>query len=419
MNRTRVPMVVPSIALGAALALLVAGCGGHGPQMEGSSVSALVTLQGYTFNGTSNVLTHPWMNFGPTAGVIMYPGWGTAALTTLKHTFSNGGPVGPDAAHLVKTLKLVTVIPGQTTHALWLAQDSLGNVHILQKQDGGLQYKVGVAATPYYSPAFFLQQDGALTVGAVWWDVNGSNQKIVQRTVISRTASKRGRSGLLQIREITDATGAGNFSPTPWPGRRVDYYFDASDEFWTLQTAANGGYTLPSLDLRTGVAKWQLTAGPAGAVPPLAPPYGYPAPVTTPVSGWVIPTSPAKWVGTSLWNQPTGDFWYELDFCLCPTISRAEIDLTLWADNSAVLYLNTHQKGDTGLGTPTVPPSAGPGLSVLITTDFIVGTNKLTVCVHNRASSGGSPTPTGMLIQGMLSGVGADSVDSAHCVAQR
>ncbi len=166
-----------------------------------------------------------------------------------------------------------------------------------------------------------------------------------------------------------------------------------------------------NMDISTGVADWRLTAVEVGSTSPML--IG-PAPLSNPRNdGWVEPTDPAKWLGTSGTPGPSstahgvvaGEYTYELSFCLCPTFCNAKTDLTLWADNEAKLFLNGL------LIAATVDDYAyqGDGLSVAITTDdaFIIGQNKLTVVVTNNEPSTGKSS-TGMLLKGTLSADAAD-----------
>jgi hypothetical protein len=151
------------------------------------------------------------------------------------------------------------------------------------------------------------------------------------------------------------------------------------------------------LDISTGVADWRLTGVPTGSSLPMV--VGPVPVVTSPHPAWVAPSGQVRWVGSSA-DTLAGKYTYELSFCLCWTFQNAQINLKLWADNQADVFLN---------GSPTTPPSTvpgtafgGQGLTVGITSGFNIGMNKLTVVVKNNEG------PSGMLLSGMLSANAAD-----------
>jgi hypothetical protein len=157
---------------------------------------------------------------------------------------------------------------------------------------------------------------------------------------------------------------------------------------------------LLNMDISTGVMQWQLHQVPISGSTLVV---GL-APISTPkCSSW---TTPGIWVGTSGINKTgPGHYIYELKFCLCWTFHNAQINFKLGADNEATILINNNSPIPGPSSTPTNNAFTGTGTLVNITSGFQIGTNTLTVDVNNI---GGTPSPSGMVLQGTLSALAAD-----------
>ncbi len=160
------------------------------------------------------------------------------------------------------------------------------------------------------------------------------------------------------------------------------------------------------MDISTGVADWQIRPPlPAGSQLAVGP-----APISLfPHADWASsPNTNVNWVGSRgdlLAVQ--GIYRYELTFCLCWTFRHASLDFNLWADNSAIVYLN-----DNPVSGGAVPNPAFHNLPlhpILITTGFQVGMNTLRIDVTNDPPPANPRcNPTGLMISGLLSADAAD-----------
>jgi hypothetical protein len=124
--------------------------------------------------------------------------------------------------------------------------------------------------------------------------------------------------------------------------------------------------------------------------------------------GWVTPLdagvpSGVAWVGTSNCDKTAGgDYTYVYTFQLCCYFYSAEIHLRLWADNSSEVYLNNSPL--LGSTMDNCNALSGVAIDILESTSpyFCVGLNTLRIVVHNRNSSAGVCTATGMMLDGWL-----------------
>jgi hypothetical protein len=143
-------------------------------------------------------------------------------------------------------------------------------------------------------------------------------------------------------------------------------------------------------DISTGIANWRLTTIPIDSIIGTGL-----APICNPKHGaWANPPRPAVyWLGTKNDTKP-GDYIYELHFNLSWEIQNSKITGKLWADNSAIVYLNNIQCYD-------VPANAyaGSGIDMLITDHFVQGDNILKVVVKN---AGDVDNPSSLMIDGKL-----------------
>jgi len=229
--------VAPAATLSMAFALVVAiaGCGGAklGAGAGNSPTDvAQVTLGGYNFGPTSNIINHPYCSGDATTPRWVFPGWGAGAGYRVTVAFSGGGLVSR-----AKTLRLLLASPGdmgQRKEYSWFAQDTKGNIHELQYQelDDGSGHssppvKRGVAAG--LRPEFLLPKASVLARGYTWYDYldHGNPDRRTRRhRILSMDTSVRGRSGLMREEQIEDADGNGVFDPS-WsgPDSRSDFYW--------------------------------------------------------------------------------------------------------------------------------------------------------------------------------------------------
>ena len=243
MTGSRVPRVVmvAFVVVSLTVLLMVAGCGAgsNRSSTEGTTASdqPTVTLGGYTFASNSNVLTHPDFTAKSTSPMWTGKGYGSQSGSQITSTPSDGGLVAG-----VKTLKFTVAFAPSSVKAFWYAQDTLGNIHELKYKNGSKPaVGRGVAAG---QPAWFVLRRAAdLTKGAKWYDYE-NGVKVQELTVMSVSATWRGTSGLLWLREVFDANGDGVFNPN-WsgPDTRTDSYYNPATHAATgIQVAATGGY---------------------------------------------------------------------------------------------------------------------------------------------------------------------------------
>jgi len=245
-NRTHLHwalVVVLLCVLGAMVAL--AGCGGSGsPGIEAGSDKpadmAQIKLGGFTFDFGSMVILHPYMEISPGSPSWKLKGYGKALGKSMQVDFLDGGVVAE-----VEALKQRTTRPGHTSNRqddVWLAQDTAGNVHILQRQivdDGyGNSYPamlVGVAAG---DPAtFYLPKASRLTVGRTWYEYL-VGVKVVQNRITALGVSWHGMTSLNRIRVIQDVNHDLVFNPAfAGPDNRNDTFWASMDGLQGVLTA--------------------------------------------------------------------------------------------------------------------------------------------------------------------------------------
>ncbi len=208
-------VIVAFVVVSLAALLVVAGCGSGSSRSstEGTAASdqPTVKLGGYTFASNSNVLTHPDLTAHAGTPQWVGQGYGDARGLQMTMSFSAGGKVAG-----VNALHLTIASPGGNPLEFWLAQDTQGNVHYLKAQFRGdpAPRLTGVAAGQ--PPYFWLPRAAAITPGRTWYDVK-SGTRLHQDRILSTSATWRGATGLVQLREIHDDNGDGNFSPV-WSG---------------------------------------------------------------------------------------------------------------------------------------------------------------------------------------------------------
>jgi hypothetical protein len=218
-----------------ALVVAIAGCGGArlGAGAGNSPTDVpQVSLGGYSFGPTSNVINHPYGMLDATTPQWVLPGWGAWAGQRMTLAFSNGGLVSG-----VKTLRSLRTSPGDTTQHKeydWIAQDTRGNIHMLQYKildDGsGHSYpahKQGVAAG--LRPKFVLPKASVLARGYTWYeysDAGDPDRRTSRHRILSMDGSVRFRSGLMREEHVYDENGDGVFDPS-WsgPDSRSDFYW--------------------------------------------------------------------------------------------------------------------------------------------------------------------------------------------------
>jgi hypothetical protein len=229
-------------AVGALLAAV--GCGGGNSRSFGVTPSAAdtpnVIVGGYEFGVNSSTLKHPDLYVAPSSPDWTGAGYGIYAGRTLTLAFAPGGLVAG-----VKTLRWATTIPPVGASYQWLAQDTLGNIHVLQvKSPGDPTRLVGVAGG---YPAFFWLLRGAdMTLGRTWYRAEGpfAPVRITQFRVTATGTNWRGGTGLLCVRMIEDTNRDHVFDPA-WGGldKRIDIYYDpVRHAMYGAQMAAKGGY---------------------------------------------------------------------------------------------------------------------------------------------------------------------------------
>ncbi len=212
--------------------LMAGGCGATRSTDAPQNTSS-VTLGGYTFNSTSNVLTHPWYTMNASTPKAVLKGWGSEKGKQMTAVFSNGGLVAG-----VKTLRIGT----GSSSASWNAQDTQGNIHCLAVLDHGIKKARGVAVAGQ-GPWFVLLKASQLTVGRTWTYMAHGLTDNVQDRVMSTNATYRGRTGLLEVRDIIDSNRDGVFDSS-WDGPdvRMDQYLASGGHFGGFQISATGGY---------------------------------------------------------------------------------------------------------------------------------------------------------------------------------
>jgi len=130
-----------------------------------------------------------------------------------------------------------------------------------------------------------------------------------------------------------------------------------------------------SFETMTGKSGWMLVSGP-GVGGPMAPVN------VSPYSGWHAPIGASSWVSVnSSRGSLAGDYTYEYTFCACKTGNG--LNLSFYADNGAVVFLNgTQIFATTGsynfTGAAKGGAYSGPA--------FVLGTNTLRIVVHNDGS---------------------------------
>lgn len=230
--------LIAAVIVSASALCMLQGCGSVATSrtdgLAAAGDAAQVTLGGYTFGSSSNVLTHPYFPITQHTPTWVGKGWGTEKGKQATVSFSSGGLV-----RKVATLKLTF---GPRKQYRWMAQDSQGNIHYLMGKDGtGPAWPEGVAAG--LPPSFFLVRDARLTVGYVWYNYGSPGVKEAQHKVLSRTATVRGKSKLLLLREVDDSNHDGVFD-SDWggPDNRTDFYFQPQVGMWAVQVTSSGGY---------------------------------------------------------------------------------------------------------------------------------------------------------------------------------
>lgn len=139
------------------------------------------------------------------------------------------------------------------------------------------------------------------------------------------------------------------------------------------------------LDISTGVSAWEVKG------PEPAPMTAYTlATLGSVSSAW--PNLPgALWVHPA--STSAGDFTYRLIFNLCSGFRNPKLNLCMYADYSAKIYLNGNQ-----IGVTPVPGFTGPCTSVSTSSNFKAGINELIVVVSNLEEL----SATGLAIHGFI-----------------
>ncbi|MBM3501352.1 MAG: hypothetical protein FJX74_22085 [Armatimonadetes bacterium] len=233
-----------STATAALLGLI--GCGGSGDNEAGPSDAPAIVVGGFTFGAGSANLNHAYLLASATTSQRVFLGYGGQSGRQMTETFSSGGTVAG-----INALKVITDRPGNTQRrrdAAWIARDSLGNVHVLQRKvlndgSGGSSplRKLGVAAGE--PAAFLLLRSADLTVGRTWFE-QSQGRRVLRNRVLSTAASSQGKTNLLQVQTIEDANGDGTFS-TSWSGPdvRTDRYWEASVGLHDVRIAVSPSLT--------------------------------------------------------------------------------------------------------------------------------------------------------------------------------
>lgn len=238
------PRFVVGLAVGYSVLVsgLLAGCGGTRDKTLGAERvtvdAAYTTLGAYDFGPNSNVLTHPCFSIGVGSPKWVSKGYGSEVGKTVTATYSDGGLVKN-----VKTVKMTVKFSDSLSPMyFWLAQDKAGNIHYLRAQDGPYPARyTGVAAGQ--KPWFWLPRPSDTVKGRTWYEYR-NGVRIRQNKIISLSASCRGKSGLLQLRDIRDENSDKAFDPS-WggPDNRHDVYFNpVTHRPWAVVTNATGDY---------------------------------------------------------------------------------------------------------------------------------------------------------------------------------
>jgi len=173
-------------------------------------------------------------------------------------------------------------------------------------------------------------------------------------------------------------------------------------EVWDIFNAKSAGkckcYGGLDLTISTGeYGQWLVAAVPSGSTMQVGP-----APLVSSLpSSWQQPSATyIAWVGTPGSGTATpGTYIYEYKFCLCDGYSNVQIKFSLWADESAVVFLNG------GVPLPWTPPLPsswmyGSGHLIDVSSGFVVGVNTLQIVVSKNSTG-----PSGMMVSGWI---GAD-----------
>ncbi|MFT3868630.1 MAG: hypothetical protein QM715_09035 [Nibricoccus sp.] len=116
-------------------------------------------------------------------------------------------------------------------------------------------------------------------------------------------------------------------------------------------------------------------------------------------------SSSAKWISANVFGSPgtSVDYSYALTFDIAGTgtgaTSNASITLTLYVDDTAIIYVNGVQtavvNGSNLNSTPT---------TLTLNSNFVIGSNTISIAVHNVAGSSGLMVSS---ISGVVPEVGA------------
>lgn len=157
------------------------------------------------------------------------------------------------------------------------------------------------------------------------------------------------------------------------------------------------------LDLSTGVADWNLIAGPSVSTPRPA------SVINPPAAGWS--TQPgAHWIGAHDSNLPVapGSYTFQTCFTLCSGFDHVMFPMSVLVDNSATIWLNGRHIGNAaGFGTPTHFTNPPPGI-------LQPGLNCLSFVVTNL-SAHGHPTPMGLNVVASLTAERGACPDCGNC----
>ncbi len=239
-------VIVAFVVVALVALLVVAGCGGGTSRSSGAAATASDTpsvhLGAYDFAGNSDLLTHPDFTLNSTTPAWIGAGYGDCTGHEMSVSFASGGLVLG-----VKTLKMTLKLPfpAQPTQFQWLAQDTHGNVHVLQVKTGVEPSRlVGVAGG--YPAWYWLPRPAAMAAGFIWYRAEGAAApiRITQDWIMSMSATWRGKNGLVFVRMIEDSNHDGLFQ-TGWAGpdkRRDIYYSPVAHTFYGTQVTAGGGY---------------------------------------------------------------------------------------------------------------------------------------------------------------------------------
>ena len=130
---------------------------------------------------------------------------------------------------------------------MWEAQDTRGNIHKLKCQilnDGqGKSYAAKLVGVAAGRPAIFeLPRSGDIRVGSVWYDRETQSRQ-QQDKVLAISASARGKTGLLQVRNISDWNKDGVYDPS-WsgPDGRQDLFWQPGNGLVVFKDTLTAGY---------------------------------------------------------------------------------------------------------------------------------------------------------------------------------